>query len=240
MKAVLTFHAIDHVHSPLSCPPTVFKDMLDAMIAASVPIRPLDELLDPATEDGISITFDDGLSSVHDAALPILRDLRLPAHLFLPTRFVGTNSGWPGQPSGVPYCPMMDWDQLSKLAQAGVRIESHTATHPDLRALSDSEIVAQLGEADETIEARFGRRPQYFAYPYGHHDERTRAIVGTRYAAAFSTRLDYLGGEDDLMALPRLDSHYLRSPQLCGRLFEPRARAYIALRHVIRRIRNRY
>ncbi|HTP26032.1 MAG TPA: polysaccharide deacetylase family protein [Anaeromyxobacteraceae bacterium] len=40
--------------------------------------------------DTASITFDDAYMGVHELALPVLRDLRIPATVFVPTGYVGT------------------------------------------------------------------------------------------------------------------------------------------------------
>jgi len=132
----------------------------------------------------------------------------------------------------------MDWDQIEMLQAAGFRIEGHTASHPDLRALSDEQIEAEMEEADSAIESRLGRRPRYFAYPYGHHDARVRAVAAKRYAGCFTTKLDYLHASADLDSIPRLDAHYLRSPGLVRALPGKPAHAYIALRRALRRVRG--
>ena len=93
-------------------------------------------------------------------------------------------------------------------------------------------------EADALIETRLGRRPRFFAYPYGYHDARVRAVAGTRYNGCFTTRLDYLGLSIKLDALPRLDTHYLRSPALVRGLEGKSAQSYIMLRRALRRLRG--
>lgn len=40
--------------------------------------------------DLAAVTFDDGYAGVHDVALPVLRDLRIPASVYVPTGLVGT------------------------------------------------------------------------------------------------------------------------------------------------------
>jgi peptidoglycan/xylan/chitin deacetylase (PgdA/CDA1 family) len=239
MKAVLTFHAVDHVRSPLSYPPEAFRSLVQTLREAGTPILTLDALLEPATPEGVALTFDDGLASVHEAALPILRAFDAPAHLFLPTAYVGQDNAWPGQPATAPRYRMMSWDQIADLHDGGIRIESHTHRHPDLRALSTSQIAEEMETADQIITDRLGRRPRYFAYPYGFHDAAVRQEAGRRYRASFTTQLAYLGDEDDPSQLPRLDSHYLRLPWLLRRLNHGLARDYIGLRHLIRQVRNR-
>ncbi|MGH7018943.1 MAG: polysaccharide deacetylase family protein [Brevundimonas sp.] len=239
MKAVLTFHAVDHVRSPLSYPPEAFRALVETLIETGTPILTLDDLLDPATPHGVALTFDDGLASVHDAALPILKAFDAPAHMFLPTAYVGQDNAWPGQPESAPRYATMTWDQIEALHNGGVRIESHTHRHPDLRPLPTSRIAEEMEMADQIITTRLGRRPRYFAYPYGFHDAAVREEAGRRYRASFTTQLAYLGDGDDPTQLPRLDSHYLRQPWLLRRLSQKPVREYIGLRHLIRQVRNR-
>lgn len=239
MRAVLTFHAVDHVRSPLSYPPDAFRVLVETLRESGTPILTLDDLLDPATQGGVALTFDDGLASVHDAALPILRAFDAPAHLFLPTAYVGQDNAWPGQPEAAPRYPMMNWDQIAALHDGGVRIESHTHRHPDLRPLSEPQIAEEMGLADQIITDRLGRQPLYFAYPYGFHSPAVRQEAGQRYVASFTTQLAYLTGDDDPAQLPRLDSHYLRQSWLLRRLHHRPVRDYISLHRLLRRVRNR-
>jgi peptidoglycan/xylan/chitin deacetylase (PgdA/CDA1 family) len=236
MRAVLTFHSIDDLPGPLSYPAAGLEALLDALAEAHLPVLSLDELL--GGRDGVALTFDDGISTVHSAALPILARRKVPAHVFVITGWVGRDNRWPGQPANATPFKLMDWDQLEALAAAGISIEGHTANHPDLRGLSDAEIHEQMEQADAAIEARLGRRPRYFAYPYGYSDPRVRAVAGKRYAGCFTTKLDYLNGSVDLTQLPRLDAHYLRSPALVRSLAGEPAHAYIALRRALRRLRG--
>ena len=61
--------------------------MIDALAEAEIPILALDELLaDETKASGVSLTFDDGISTVFEAAMPILRDRKLPAHVFVITQ----------------------------------------------------------------------------------------------------------------------------------------------------------
>lgn len=239
MRAVITFHAIDDGPGPLSFPPCALRMLLGELAAAAIPVLPLNKLLDPATVAGVALTFDDGLESVHDTALPILLDHGATAHIFVITGSVGADNRWEGQPSSAPTYRVMNWDRLEAVAARGLRIEAHTHTHPDLRALGASSIAAEMARADETIAGRLGCTPEYFAYPYGFFDDAVRAVARARYRASLTTRLGFVPAQPDLSAVPRLDSHYLRSRTLVSRLGSPEARAYIGLRNMLRRLRGR-
>ena len=238
MRAVLTFHSIDDLPGPLSFSPTGLELLLDALAEADLPVLSLDALLGDPNARGVALTFDDGIATVFSAAMPILARRQVPAHVFVITRQVGGDNRWDGQPANATPFKLMDWDQLEKTQASGFRIEAHTASHPDLRSLPDFDIEAEMEEADAAIEARLGRRPRYFAYPYGHHNERVRAVARKRYAASVTTKLNYVGETPQLDAVPRLDSHYLRSPNFVRTLPSGRAHAYIALRRAARLLRG--
>jgi peptidoglycan/xylan/chitin deacetylase (PgdA/CDA1 family) len=238
MQAVLTFHSIDDLPGPLSYSPAGLDALLDALAEAKIPVLTLDALLGDQKTHGVALTFDDGIATVFSAAMPILAERQAPAHVFVITRQVGRDNRWPGQPANAMPFRLMDWKQLETLQASGFRIEAHTASHPDLRTLSNGEIDAEMKEADGTIEDRLGRRPRYFAYPYGFHDSRVRAVAAQRYAGCFTTKLDYLGASTGPDAIPRLDAHYLRSPDFVRALPGKGAHAYIALRRALRRLRG--
>ena len=238
MRAVLTFHSIDSLPGPLSYSPANLTSMLDALEKAKLPVVDLDELIANPHSDGVTLTFDDGISTVFTTAMPILKERKLPAHVFVITKWVGGDNRWPGQPANAAPFDLMDWKQLEAIQNGGFRIEAHTATHPDLRTLSAAEIEDEMEEADATIESRLGRRPEYFAYPYGHHDERSRGLARKRYRGAFTTKLDYLTSDASIDALPRLDTHYLRSPMLVRGLAGMSAHRYIGLRRALRSLRG--
>lgn len=233
MRAVLTFHRIDNGPGPLSYQPVAFAALLQTLADGDIPVVDLPSLLDPRTTRGVALTFDDGYRSVHDIALPMLRQHGFRAHLFLATGWLDGET--PGSPPGGD---SLNWDMVARLHDGGVAVESHTRAHTDLRLLSDSAIDAECAAADEAIERRLGRRPRYFAYPFGYHDGRVTGRVGARYAAAFTTQMRILSSDDAPPRLPRLDAHYLRSPLVVRDLAGPVARGYIGFRRLLRIIRG--
>lgn len=238
MRAIITFHSIDDTGSVLSFPPDALAHLLHALAESRTPVVSLDALLQTDAQHAVALTFDDGMQSVFCTALPVLKDFAVPAHLFLAVGAVGRDNQWPGQPAGAPRYEMLSWPQVEALHAAGVRIEGHTANHPDLRALDDAEIVEECQACDDVIDRRLGRRPEHFAYPYGMHDRRVRDIVRQRYAASVTTELRPLRARDDRAALPRLDAYYLRSTWLRRRLMSPEAQSYLALRNALRRLKG--
>jgi peptidoglycan/xylan/chitin deacetylase (PgdA/CDA1 family) len=135
---------------------------------------------------------------------------------------------------------MLRWSEVEALQRAGMRIESHTASHPDLRHLSDAAVRAECESADETIESRLGSRPRYFAYPYGHNNAWVRGFIRHRYQGSVTVDLRMLESDEDTAALPRLDAYYLRHEIIFGDLRSSRTRAFLAFRRALRTLRSKF
>ncbi|MCP5055527.1 MAG: polysaccharide deacetylase family protein [bacterium] len=239
MRAVLTFHGVDDSGSVLSVSSDALAGLVAGVRAANHEIVPQAELMEkPEIPDRVALTFDDGFRSVHDAAFPVLRDADAPATLFLTTGFLGSDNHWPGQPGCAPRFSMLDWEYVEALHGSGWAIEAHTGRHLDLRTLGADELDAELAVADEAIEARLGRRPEAFAYPYGYHDERVRERASRRYRWSWTTRLAALSGGEATTMLPRLDAFYLRSPHVYDRFGGSGFSLYPALRRFLREVRG--
>jgi len=238
LRTILTFHSIDESGSVLSYSAESFAKLLDALERCDIAIVDLDTLLRTESGRAVTLTFDDGIRNVFTEALPILRSHSAPAHLFLTTGFVGGMNRWPSQPRSAPLFEMLRWSEVEALQAAGVRIEAHTANHPDLRTLSDDELQSECELADEMILAKLGNRARYFAYPYGYSDERVRAFMRRRYKGSLVGGERALRANEDFAALPRLNSYYLRPEWTFRDLRSFQTRAYLELRGAIRRLRT--
>ncbi|MDH5471060.1 MAG: polysaccharide deacetylase family protein [Gammaproteobacteria bacterium] len=238
MHAILTFHSIDEKDSVISYSPVFFAQLLQELANRDIPVLDLDTLLQPGTNRGVAITFDDGMQSVHRNAMPVLQEHGMPAHLFLATGAAGDNRPWPRDPCDGHTFTMLDWGEIEALHSAGIRIESHTHNHPDMRTLTAERMQEECEQADSIIESRLGRRPQYFAYPFGYHDRKVRDFARERYRGTVTTELRSLPGEPDYAALPRLDSYYLRSPLMIRNIGSASMRGYLAARNVLRNLKG--
>ncbi|KAA0932327.1 polysaccharide deacetylase family protein [Streptomyces apricus] len=120
----------------------------------------------------VLITFDDGYEGVHRHALPVLAE-----HGFAATLFVST--GWlrGEHDTGGGLAEMLDWDQVRRLAAAGVEIGGHSHTHPQLDQLDDEALRWELLRCREIIDGELGAPPVSFAYPYGYSSRRVRGAV---------------------------------------------------------------
>jgi peptidoglycan/xylan/chitin deacetylase (PgdA/CDA1 family) len=238
MYAIFTFHSIDDQGSVLSYSPRRFALLLEVLARKHIPVLDLDTLLAPGTRQGVALTFDDGMRSVFRAALPVLREHAAPAHLFLATGAVDSTTPWPRDAIDGHTFEMLNWDEIGALQDAGVAIESHTRTHPDMRSLSTAQMEEECAQADAVIEQRLGRRPAYFAYPYGYHNRAVRDFARTRYRGTVTTELRPLGGQRDRAALPRLDSYYLQSEDFIRAIDTWRVQGYLVVRNILRNVKG--
>ena len=234
MRAILTFHSIDEKPSVISYNPDFFALLLAELASRNIPILDLDTLLQAETTRGVAITFDDGMQSVYRNALPLLQEHDAPAHLFLTTGAAGAAGSWPRDPCDGHTFNMLEWDEIEVLHTAGIRIESHTHNHPDMRMLTTERMQEECEQADSMIESRLGRRPKYFAYPYGYHNRKVRDFARNRYRGTVTTELRPLPVNTDYAALPRLDSYYFRSPWMIRHIGSVSMRGYLAARNILR------
>jgi peptidoglycan/xylan/chitin deacetylase (PgdA/CDA1 family) len=212
MRAVLTYHSIDDSGSPVSVGEAAFRRQVQWVCSGAVRVVRLEDLPDVGTGvDAVALTFDDGFANFAACAWPLLREHGLPVTVFVVTEHVGGTNAWGGRGvPGIPTLPLLGWDALATLAEQGVTLGAHSRTHADLRTLSGSALDAEVTGAADQLEAETGRRPQTFAYPYGHWNEAAASVVARSYRAACTTEHRPLGEREDPHLLPRLDAFYYR------------------------------
>jgi peptidoglycan/xylan/chitin deacetylase (PgdA/CDA1 family) len=189
---VLSYHAVsERWPAALSVTPDRFESQLRTLVERGYAGATFGDAIAarPARSKTVAVTFDDGYRSVLSLARPILRELGLPATVFVPTDFVGSGRpmSWPGidrwlggehEPELVP----LSWEELGELRAAGWEIGSHTCTHPHLTRLADDALAEELGRSRERCEEMLGAPCRSLAYPYGDHDDR---VVEAARAAGY-------------------------------------------------------
>jgi peptidoglycan/xylan/chitin deacetylase (PgdA/CDA1 family) len=240
---ILTYHSISEGDSPLRTPPSLFTEQVE-WLRANARVAPLDEVVSalasgaPLPERTVVLTFDDGFSDFYSAAAPVLRRLKLPATIFLATGYCGKTNAWPGQPAWVEQQALLDWQQVTELAQDGFCFGAHSLTHPALPALSPAEAEDEICGSKAQLEGRTGCQVDFFAYPYGRWTPAVRDMVRASYRGACSTGAGAVEPDADPFALPRTDAHYLRRPSAFRMLFTTWFLVYLATRRLIRRVRR--
>jgi peptidoglycan/xylan/chitin deacetylase (PgdA/CDA1 family) len=241
MRAILTYHSIDGSGSVISTDPTLFRRQIEALVAHGVQVVPLDTVPElPAGADAVAVTFDDGFKNFGSMAWPVLRDHNLPVTLFVVTGHVGETNSWDhlGHES-VPELPLLDWDELARLAEEGVDLGSHTSSHADLPSLSDDILAQEVNASADRLSERTGTPPRSFAYPFGRSSSRVATAASRAYELACTTDLRPLGNREDVFSLPRIDMYYLRRPSTFRRWGTTSLHSYLQLRRQIRHLRGR-
>ncbi len=240
MRAILTYHSIDPSGSAVSVHPHSFARQLEWLVRDDVRVVSLDALLAlPPDANAVAITFDDALANIATDAAPQLAAHGWTATVFVPTRHVGRDNQWQalGQ-HRVPLLPLLSWDGLGRLADAGWTVAAHTRHHARLPSCSDPELADELSGAVEDIATHLGTTARWLAYPFGDVNPRVRDATAQWFAGACTTALRPLGARDDPLALPRLDAYYL-TPSVCGWSWGgERMRRYLGVRRLLRNARS--
>jgi peptidoglycan/xylan/chitin deacetylase (PgdA/CDA1 family) len=218
MRAILTYHSIDDSGSPVSVDEAAFRRHVAWLASGAVRVVRLAELPEVAPEvDAVALTFDDGFVNFGDRAWPPLRERALPVTLFVVADQVGRTNAWGGREApGIPVLPLLAWSQLGRLAEEGVTLGAHSRTHADLGLLQGEALVEETAGAADRVAAETGRRPEAFAYPYGHWSDAVVASVARSYRWGCTTEHRLLAAREDPYRLPRLDAFYFRRGGLDG------------------------
>jgi peptidoglycan/xylan/chitin deacetylase (PgdA/CDA1 family) len=240
---ILTYHSISDGDSPLKISPKLFAQQME-WLHANARTVPLGEIVAAVSarkalpDRTVVLTFDDGFRDFYVAAAPVLRRLRLPATIFLPSGYCGRANAWPGQPAWVKEEDLLSWREVSELANDGFSFGAHTVNHPNLTALPISVAEREIVVSKEQIEDRIGKPVEFFAYPYGRWNAAVRDLVGNHYRGACSTAAAAVGPNSDPLALPRADANYIRNPVCFQRVFTTSFVAYLFARRLVRRLRG--
>jgi peptidoglycan/xylan/chitin deacetylase (PgdA/CDA1 family) len=102
------------------------------------------------------------------------------------------------------------WSAIDRAAALpGITIASHTATHPNLLALSSDELEKELTRARLELQTRIPTSRPWLSYPYGHSSpavERSAARAGYLMAYRVSGGVVFRGDEEPATySLPRLN-----------------------------------
>jgi peptidoglycan/xylan/chitin deacetylase (PgdA/CDA1 family) len=183
---ILTYHRIAAqvrgVPPPLhNVTPQRFREQVRGLLRRGFHVWPLRRILDDAIAGRelpprtIAITFDDGFETVFTRAWPILRELQVPATVFINTAYLDSIDPFPFDAWGIDWRGRVPPESYRPLAshqcrelQAGGLIElgAHTHTHADLRD-RPQQFRDDLQLSVDILRSRFGLDEVMFAFPFG-------------------------------------------------------------------------
>ncbi len=151
----------------------------------------------------ILLTFDDGYQELLDVALPALESRKIPAHIFLVSRFIGKYNRWELPLPGGRF-RHLSGEEIRDLSGRGFTFGSHTRTHRDLTRLEPDEARVEIVESKRDLEELLGLPIRSLSYPFGRFNARiAREVSIAGYEAAFSMYPPGPNGRLDAFALRR-------------------------------------
>ena len=141
------------------------------------------------------VTFDDGYTSNLTLAEPVLRELGVPASVFVITSMVGEAGH-------------MTWEELRRLSDGGVfTVYSHTHTHSRADCVSAEAFLQDAERSWAHLEARgFSGCRAVFSFPHGAYTEESLAALAEAGCRLLLLQQDVRGVGDAVRILVRLNA----------------------------------
>jgi len=141
----------------------------------------------------IAITFDDGYENNYIYAFPVLKELDIPATIFIIPALVGIDD-------------YLTWEQVIEMSESNViSIGSHSMTHAYLPDASEQGLGIEITDSKRAIESHTRKDVASFSYPVGGFNKRVRDKVmraGYKIAVATNPGKDY--PKHDIFAMKRV------------------------------------
>jgi len=224
---ILMYHSIcgaaegGHPYFHINTSPRVFADHLSLLGRAGYRTAMLEDAIQGLSDAPDStartavLTFDDGYEDFYTEAFPILARYGAAATVFLPTAYIGSS---PRQFKG-RRC--LSWSQVRELRRAGIEFGSHTVTHPQLHAVTPSQLRDEVILSKEELEHQLGEPVQSFSYPYAFPQTdppfvgRLEALLKeSGYRRGVSTAIGRASASDNPLFLKRLPANSQDDPLL--------------------------
>lgn len=202
---ILMYHYIDYppedadpVRLDLTVTPDLFSEHLFQLKTVGYTTISLAQLWE-ALENGkklpprpVIITFDDGYDDAYQHAFPRLQEMKMTGTFFIVGNFMG-------QPN------YLTWEQAAEMKKAGMEIESHSLTHPDLSKMERTDQFNEANITADLMKQHLGARAKFFCYPLGRYNQTTIEVVQeTGHLAALTTADGTLHFNGDSYRLTRV------------------------------------
>ena len=169
---ILVYHNIvdkDHPYISPGCSVMLddFKSQMETLQQKGFECVSLFEMLQPSIKSlpkkRFALTFDDGSEDFYFLVAPYLRELNLPATVFIVVDRVGLTSNWEAN----VHIPLMNWSQIQELQKEGFSFGSHTCTHSRLLFLTKEQVEHEFVHSKDILEERLQVSVPIVAYPCG-------------------------------------------------------------------------
>ena len=179
---ILAYHSVADDNSNISTPCRMFKFQMKYLKKSGYKVISLhnyiSRLIDnkPIPHDIVVLTFDDGLKDFYLSAWPVLKELNFSATVFVPTDYIGDTSRWYAKYGLLPV-PMLNWDEINELADAGIDIQSHGCSHRPLTTLTLEELKREVRDSKKILEKGLGKTIDKFCCPQGEENQSVATAI---------------------------------------------------------------
>ena len=204
---VLIYHHVSE-ESPASTSviPEVFEEHLDFLADNGFRVMALPAVVE-AIKNGqdlpdsvVVFTFDDGYESVYSQAFPRLKARGWPFTVFVCPNAIDQHRG-----------PVLDWDQLREMQEAGASVANHGMYHEFLNRSRPGEdpeahierLESELKSANKRLAEEGLKVEQLLAYPYGEYSPEVQALIKRLGWTAFGQQSGVVSPLSDFTCLPR-------------------------------------
>jgi peptidoglycan/xylan/chitin deacetylase (PgdA/CDA1 family) len=199
--------------------PDRFRIQMQGLLAKGFKPWPLRKAIDyhnkrlPIPRNTFVVTFDDGYECVYSNAWPILKELRIPATIFVVTGLLDSSDpmlseDW--QAAGSNLVPASSWRSISIrhckeiMADGLIELGSHTHWHEDYRNRPEA-FRSDLSASIKAMQNWFGQREIPFAFPYGYAEPELAEIVkSTGMICGLTADKELIKPQTDLFTWGRL------------------------------------
>ncbi len=167
------------------------------------------------------VLFDDGFACVHQHAFPILRELQVPATIFVPTGWLDATIPfpfdewrWAGDARFRDDWSPLSWDACREMLASGlVELGSHGHRHFDFRGNSLG-FLRDLQTSVQQLRHEFGLETPTFSLPFGAWQADWRPLVQQAgVACCLTTDCQLIRPHDDPYAWGRFGAEEYDSPR---------------------------
>lgn len=174
---ILTYHSVASNCDFYGVDPDAFRQQMDYLrknysIFSLAEISNLIKTKGKMPKKSVSITFDDGYHDFYINAYPYFKKYRLPATVFVATKYVGQT--WPFSKNN---SRILLWKEIAEIARNNIEIGAHTVTHTNLQEKRPEETKYELIASKKEIERHLNREVGFFSYPFGRYTWQTIAAV---------------------------------------------------------------
>ncbi len=207
-SVVLMYHAVEYSSWRLAVTPRNFEKQMFYLRQRNLaaPLRDLVEGVAPP--HAVAVTFDDGYCDLLTVVLPLITKYQIPITVFVASD-LSAKTDRQGR-------ARLSAEELKFLSTSPlVSIESHAKTHTKFTELSAADAAREAAESADELERMVGKRPEFFAYPFGARNMETDRIVeDAGYSAAFGITDGLVSPSSPRFALPRVQVDATTTPFL--------------------------